>query len=84
MFNPLRDKLRTLNAEELANLYKTIFTSEAGQLVLEDLRNRSFYYIPTFECSYGKDAAEGMRNIVMSIETQINYEPEPKDDDVVE
>lgn len=74
--NPLLDKLFTLDAEELSKLYKNIFDSEAGRLVLEDLRQRCFIYTTTAADTANKTYYnEGMRSVVLHIETEINYEP---------
>ena len=76
MPNPLNDKLQTLDEERVANLYKTVFATEEGQLVLEDLRNRCFIKIPTptEESPYTTYFNEGKRSVVLHIESQINYE----------
>ncbi len=74
MFN-LTDKLMELDEETVANLYKQTFSSVEAQLVLEDLKNRSFVKTAL---PYGQegDRAEGMRQVVLHVESQLNYKPE--------
>lgn len=43
MNKTLRRKLRTLPPKQIAELYRQVFESEAGQLVLEDLKNQCFF-----------------------------------------
>ncbi len=73
MPNPLQDKLDTLDEERVAKLYKTVFESEEGQLVLEDLKNRCWTKAPL---PYGEEGqrAEGRRSVVLHIQTQLDYE----------
>lgn len=80
MKNEILKKLFELPAEEKAQLYKDIFSTTAGKLVLEDLRCRCFVYEPL---PFGQEAdrAEGRRQVVLHIETQLNYEPEEKKED---
>ena len=74
MPNLLNDKLKTLDESQVAKLYKNVFDSEEGQLVLEDLRNRCYCKVSTKSHPDGIDLGEGMRTVVLHIENQINYE----------
>lgn len=81
--NPQSNKLAELTEEQIAGLYKRVFETTEGQLVLEDLRFRSFVYVPTFEGDAQKGIFnEGKRSTVLHIESQIAYVPKPerKDD----
>lgn len=84
MSNPLLDKLFELSEEDRANLYKNIFDSEAGRLVLEDLKQRCFMRTTTFTPSHGEISfKEGMRAVCLHIESQINYQPEQGDNNAM-
>ena len=75
MPNLLQDKLDTLDEEQVAKLYQTVFQSGEGQLVLEDLRNRCYIYTTTSIGMTDYDRLyEGMRTVVLHIQTQLNYE----------
>ena len=71
--------LSTLADGELAQLYKNVFDSVDGQLVLEDLRHRCYIYtdLPLGEPG---QRGEGRRNVVTHIETQLSYDPEEAKD----
>jgi hypothetical protein len=72
--NALIEQLEKLNEEEVAQLYKNLFTSPDGQLVLEDLKGRCYVYSTTFApIPYTTYWQEGMRNVILHIESQINY-----------
>lgn len=71
--NALVDKLMELSEEKLAQIYKNVFSTPEGQLLLEDLKQRSFFYSPIPLGEPGQ-RAEGARSVVLHIETQINYE----------
>ena len=78
--NPLQDKLKTLNAEEVAQIYKNLFSSIDGQLLLEDLKNRCFYFAPLIDEHEGRTYFnDGMRSVVLHITNQIEYQPEEKE-----
>lgn len=79
--NELQKKLSTLNEEQVAQIYKNVFNTPEGKLVLQDLKNRGYYYIP-LPLGQAGDRAEGIRMGVIHIETQINYEKEEKPDDL--
>ena len=73
----LNDKLQEMTAEDVANIYKRIFSTPDGQLMIEDLRNRWYIKIPT--TGRGNDQTnfnEGMRSVVLHIESQIEFIPE--------
>ena len=73
----LTEILETLNEYEVAGLYKTVFGTTEGQLVLEDLKNRCFVKTSTaHELPHVTYQNEGMRIVVLHIETQINIQPE--------
>lgn len=80
MSNPVNDKLNTLFPEQVANLYKKVFGTEEGKLVLQDLNNRCFVDISTNTGNQiDNNINEGMRCVVLHINTQIIYkEPEPE------
>ncbi len=42
MSDTLQKKLRILDKKQIANLYRSTFESEAGQLVLQDMKNNCF------------------------------------------
>jgi len=69
-----------MNAEELSQAYKSVFNTPEGKLVLQDLKNRCYFYIPTYEHPKNSDVGEGQRNVVMNIESQINYEPSEEEE----
>jgi len=78
----LTDKLFDLTEEDLANVYKRIFDTADGQLMLEDLKNRC--YVKSSSAQYGDIIIphpfsnyfnEGMRSVVLHILSQINYKP---------
>lgn len=77
--NPLLKKLMTLDEERIAALYKRVFNTDDGQLVLEDLKQRGFEYVPSFAGDpYHSAFNEGKRAVVIHIQTQLNYELKPE------
>ena len=73
----LTEILESLNEYELANMYKSVFGTQEGELVLEDLKNRCFVKTSTaHELPHVTYQNEGMRIVVLHIETQINTKPE--------
>ena len=66
-------KLSELDPKQLEYLYKKVFGSDEGALVLEDLRNRCFCYISTVTGSepFVVFRNEGMRSVILHIETQL-------------
>ena len=76
----LTEKLMELEEEQVANLYKVVFDSEDARLVLEDLRNRCFIKTSTaHELPHVTYNNEGMRTVVLHIESQINFKPEEEE-----
>lgn len=76
----LMDRLEGLSPDELARVYKEVFSTDAGQLVLEDLRNRCFVKLPTAAQNKAVDShqlalREGMRSVYLHIETQMTGPP---------
>ena len=70
------ERLDQLKPDQLAQVYRNVFGTPDGRLVLKDLERKCFFKIPTYECSYGKDAAEGMRMVYLHIDTQLSYTEE--------
>ena len=66
----LTEKLAKISAEDpkegLPRLYSRVFNSPDGELVLEDLRNRFFYYAPALT-----PHDEGGRRVVLHIQGMI-------------
>ncbi len=59
-------------AEQLRKDYQSVFNSEEGQRVLEDLKQTCFYYSPTIDAMPHVMAYnEGQRNVMMHIETKL-------------
>ena len=59
-------------ARELRQSYAQTFNAESGQRVLEDLKKRCYYNMPTFSTkSEGEngDHREGMRSVILTIES---------------
>jgi len=59
-------KLAKMTEKDLDALYLRVFSSADGELVLQDLANRSFVFEPTFE-----DKEEGMRALWLSIQSRL-------------
>lgn len=79
MPNPLQDRLNTLDEDQVAQLYKNVFDSEEAELVLEDLKNRCFAKVTSFNGDAIQTCFnEGMRSVLLHIENQINLEPLPE------
>lgn len=74
--NSVRAKLAELDKEQRIGLYQRVFSSIEGQLVLEDLRERGFYYVTTFMPGE-TELREGMRAFLLHIDTYLNTELEP-------
>lgn len=68
----LLTKLQSLSEEQISSLYQQVFNSDAGKLVLEDLRHRGYCFVPTTS-----DRDEGKREMILHIETMINPAPKP-------
>lgn len=70
--NEIQNKLETLSPEEISNLYKKVFTSVEGQLVLQDMTNRFNPQVPSvFEDTtidpYRLAMNEGKRSVMFHI-----------------
>jgi hypothetical protein len=77
----VQDKLITLSPEEISNLYKKVFTSAEGQLVLQDLTNRFNPQVPAVPEDIAVDVYrlcinEGRRSVMFHISTQLLPEAE--------
>lgn len=46
MLNPLQSRLAQMSEEQKIRLYNDLFSTIDGQLVLEDLKCRAFFYVP--------------------------------------
>ena len=66
----LQEKLKTFDDAELNRCYRECFESPAGQLVLEDMRNRCYM----FDTTNGATEKEGARMVVLMIETRLQPE----------
>jgi len=82
----LTNKLMTFDDESVAMLYKRVFDSVDAKLVLEDLRNRCFVKISSCNINMNNTSErtifnEGMRSVVLHIESQLNYEPVPNQEE---
>jgi len=59
-------------AEQLRKDYQSVFKSEEGQRVLEDLKLTCFYHSPTIhEMPHIMAYQEGQRNVILHIETKL-------------
>lgn len=72
----VQKKLETLTAEDIANLYKKVFTSQEGLLVLQDLTNRFNPNVPAVPEDMAIDPYrlcmnEGRRTVIFHIETNL-------------
>jgi hypothetical protein len=64
-------------AEQLRKDYQSVFNTEAGKRVLEDLKRTCFYYGPTIHAQPHIMAYnEGQRNVVLHIETKLKLTAE--------
>jgi hypothetical protein len=64
--------LKTLTAEKLSELYMRIFNTDDGELLLQDLKNRCFAFIPSVSIdSHQTYFNEGMRSVVLHIDSQL-------------
>ena len=80
----LQQKLESLTPEQLSAVYKRIFSTDDGMMILEDLKNRCFHYVPTTPItgqidSYRSAENEGMRKVVLHIQTMLINEMEQPD-----
>lgn len=61
--------LENYGDDELNALYKDVFSTDKGMLVLQDIANRCFVYAPAI--STDPKQADGMRSVFLSIQTRI-------------
>ena len=47
--NAPQKRIAELNEEQLSNIYKNCFNTEAGRMVLEDMKMRMFFYTTSFD-----------------------------------
>lgn len=86
MSNPYLEKLMMMSEEEIASIYKTVFSSPEGKLCLQDIRNRSYRDAPVALDTDTKTIVgerqiylnAGMQLLCLHIEGQIEYKPEQK------
>jgi len=64
--------------KELINSYKSIFGSDDGKMVMDDLEKRCFYHTSTFSRNEPNETAffEGQRAILLFIKSMINHKEE--------
>jgi hypothetical protein len=83
----LNEKLSKLDVNELKMMYRKVFSSEEGQLVLQDLKNRSFFDTSTTEIQgiWYTDRIffhEGIRSSILHIVTMIETVDETNEGDL--
>lgn len=66
--NGSREKLLTLNEAQKSVVYKNLFCTDEGQLVLEDMKQRFFYYSSLPSGEEGQ-RGEGSRRVLLHIES---------------
>ena len=61
--------------KELIQNYKTVFKSDDGKMVMDDLEKRCFYNTSTFSRNEPNETAffEGQRTILLFIKSMINH-----------
>ena len=61
--------------KELINSYKSIFKSDDGKMVMDDLEKRCFYNVTTFSKGDTNETAfyEGQRTVLLFIKSMINH-----------
>ena len=64
-------RLKDLNQKQLEEVYKNCFNTDAGQLVLEDLKGRFHEYVPPND-----DKEVGELRVLMHIRNMLNPLPE--------
>ena len=64
--------------KDLIKQYKTIFSSDDGIAVMDDLEKRCFYNVTTFSKGDTNETAfyEGNRNVLLFIKSMINHKEE--------
>lgn len=84
MSNPQSEALAKMSDEQISSIYKTVFSTPDGKLVLQDIMERSYREgSPAIENdgSLVKDANRlflnaGMELVCIHIESRLNYKPE--------
>ena len=64
--------------KELINSYKSIFKSDDGKMVMDDLEKRCFYNTSTNNVKEPNETAffEGQRTVLLFIKSMINHKEE--------
>jgi len=64
--------------KDLIKQYKTVFGSDDGKMVMDDLEKRCFYNVTTFAKGDTNETAfyEGNRNVLLFIKSMINHKEE--------
>ena len=63
--------------KDLIKQYKTIFGSDDGKMVMDDLEKRCFYNVTTFSKGDNETAFfEGQRNVLLFLKSMINHKEE--------
>jgi hypothetical protein len=82
MDKAIQEKLTRISDEELDACFRSVFNSPDGQLVLEDLKNRGFYFISTIPVDVQGNTVipidpsavimhEGMKKLLLYIDTRL-------------
>lgn len=86
MPNPLTERISRMSDLEVAQLYKTVFSTPDGQLCLQDIKNRSYRDAPVAIDTVTKTLVgheqlylnAGMQLLCLHIEGQIEYQLDPQ------
>ena len=63
--------------KQLREDYKTVFGSDDGKMVMDDLEKRCFYNVTTFSKADNETAFfEGQRTVLLFIKSMINHKEE--------
>ena len=76
-------RMQQADPDALMRLYKRVFDGADGQLILQDLKNRCFEDMSTVQQNgpidpYRTHINEGMRVVILHIQTLINSQPTTK------
>jgi hypothetical protein len=67
-----RKLLEIGDGEGLTRIYNEVFNTDSGKLVLQDLKNRAYFYTELYSGDIHQSLInEGMRLMVVSIETRL-------------
>lgn len=84
--NLIRKKVEEMPQNELIQIYKNVFNSDGGKLVLEDLRRRCYAHTSTSLDSDGVNVLademqrnEGKRMVLLMIETFLDVDLEEQE-----